>query len=122
MNIVRALRKAEGLGPKELAEIAGVSVATVSDWETQKKNPSGDRLRKLAEHFRVNPLVVLGVMEPPVRDEDGLTVPQTIEARILATGVDQLPKRERERALEAVRFIFENYSDLFAGKEETNEA
>jgi transcriptional regulator with XRE-family HTH domain len=42
----------------------------VSDWETQKKDPSGARLKKLAEIFSVDPLVILGVSVAPPADED----------------------------------------------------
>lgn len=66
MNIVRELRKKADLGQKELASLVGVSVATVSDWETRKKDPSGVRLQKLAEVFGVDELVVLGVAPPSV--------------------------------------------------------
>ena len=70
MNIVRELRKRAGMQQKELASILNVSVATISDWETQKKNPSGDRLKKLAEVFDVDALVILGAMSPPPEGED----------------------------------------------------
>ena len=51
MNIVKELRKRAGIQQKELAANVGVSVATVSDWETQKKDPSGARLKKLSQIF-----------------------------------------------------------------------
>lgn len=70
MNIVRELRKRANLPQKELAAEVGVAVATVSDWETQKKDPSGARLKKLAEIFSVDPLVILGVSVAPAADED----------------------------------------------------
>ena len=66
MNIVRELRKRANLQQKELAAEIGVAVATVSDWETQKKDPSGERLKKLAQVFGVDELVILGVVPPDV--------------------------------------------------------
>lgn len=71
MNIIRELRKRADLQQKQLAAEVGVSVATVSDWETQKKDPSGKNLKKLAEIFDVDPLVVLGLSAPAeIADED----------------------------------------------------
>lgn len=70
MNIVRELRKRANLQQKQLAADVGVAVATVSDWETQKKDPSGARLKKLAEIFSVDPLVILGVSVAPTADDD----------------------------------------------------
>ena len=48
MNIIKELRKKKGIQQKELAIEIGVSRPTVSDWESGKKDPSGDRLKKLA--------------------------------------------------------------------------
>ena len=60
MNIVKELRKKKGIQQKELAIEIGVSRPTVSDWEANKKDPSGERLRRLAEYFGVDELVILG--------------------------------------------------------------
>lgn len=115
MNIVRELRKSAGMQQKELASSVGVSVATISDWETQKKNPSGARLKKLAEIFNVNPLVILGVMKPTDNDS---SAPQTMEARIVSFGMDQLPQEERERILSILRIMYMNNPDLFRRSDE----
>jgi len=70
MNIVKELRKRKGVQQKELAIAIGVSRPTVSEWESNKKDPSGERLKKLAKYFDVDELVILGrgVSETPVED------------------------------------------------------
>ena len=60
LNIIRELRKKKGILQKTLADEIGVSIATISDWEMGKKNPSGERLQKLARFFNVDELVILG--------------------------------------------------------------
>ena len=60
MNIVKELRERAVMQQKELAIAVGVSRPTVSEWEHQKKDPSGDRLQKLAELFNVEPGIILG--------------------------------------------------------------
>lgn len=60
MNIVKELRRKKGIQQKELALSIGVSRPIVSEWESGKKDPSGERLRKLAEYFGVDELVILG--------------------------------------------------------------
>ena len=131
MNIVRQLRLAKGIQQKELAIEIGVSPATVSDWEHGRKNPSGERLRKLAEFFDVEPLVILGsasthtqqnlfVPEDPNvcgKSETEQIIerlleqldnqPRTSEARLLAKGADKLPKEQREQLLAMARIMFE---------------
>jgi transcriptional regulator with XRE-family HTH domain len=60
MNIICELRKKKGIQQKELASIIGVSIPTISNWENGKSDPSSDKLKKLAEYFGVDELVILG--------------------------------------------------------------
>lgn len=61
MNAVKELRLRKGMQQKEIAMAIGVSRPTVSEWEHQKKDPTGDRLRKLAQFFDVSTAVILGL-------------------------------------------------------------
>lgn len=66
MNIVRELRIKKGIQQKELALELGISSAAVSNWEKGKSDPSGERLKKLAEYFGVDEGFILGYgMENP---------------------------------------------------------
>lgn len=69
MNIVKELRERAGLQQKEVAIAVGVSRPTVSEWEHQKKDPSGERLQKLATLFDVDPSVVLGYTIPALENK-----------------------------------------------------
>ena len=144
MNIIRELRKKKGIQQKELAIAIGVSCPTVSAWESNKKDPSGERLQKLAKFFDVDELVILG-KGAFIPDQPGLFVPtkpeisgksetdqiierllekldaqpKTSEARILAKGVDKLPPEQREQALAVFRAVFSNHAEDFEkGKDE----
>lgn len=111
MNIVRELRKKKGIQQKELAIAIGVSNPTVSDWETGKKDPSGERLRKLAKYFEVDELTVLGTAV-----DLGSTysdTPKTYEARLISGAIDKMPKEQRERALDIMRVVFAEYAAEF---------
>lgn len=127
MNIVRELRRKAGIQQKTLAIEIGVSCPTVSDWETNKKDPSGERLKKLAEFFGVDELVILGKgvvdLDRPETEQIKQMIleklkesqPKTDEARILAYGIDKLPKPQREQALDVVKAMFRDHSDYFKG-------
>lgn len=59
MNRIKELRERAGIQQKELALAIGVSRPTVSEWEHQKKDPSGDRLKRCTEFFNVSTGVIL---------------------------------------------------------------
>lgn len=59
MNRVNELRKRAGLLQKDIADAAGAARITVSEWENQKKDPSGERLHRLAHFFGVTTGVIL---------------------------------------------------------------
>ena len=101
MNIVKELRKKKGIQQKQLASEIGVSCPTVSEWETGKKDPSGERLRKLAEFFQVDELDILG---KGMRIKE--STPLTNEARIVSGGMDKLTKEQREQVLNVFKAMF----------------
>lgn len=109
MNIVKELRKKAGIQQKELAVIIGVSSPTVSDWENNKKDPSGERLKKLAEYFGVDELVILGKNVVTMEEYHNVHIPKTEEAKILSTGIDLMPPDKREKALNLIKLMFEEY-------------
>ena len=117
MNIIRELRKRKGVQQKELSIAIGVSQPTVSDWEKNKNDPSGENLKKLADFFGVDELVIMGrgVID---LTKDELTkkyegIPQTIEARIISGSVDKMTKQQREQVLAVVKAMFANHPELF---------
>ena len=113
MNIVKELRKRKGIQQKELALEIGVSRPIVSEWESQKKDPSGDRLRKLAEYFDVDELVILGKGVVDLTQGERSEAPRTLEARIVSFGMDQLPKEERDKIISVLQAMYVNNPDLF---------
>ena len=136
MNIVKELRKKKGIQQKELAIEIGVSRPTVSEWESNKKDPSGERLKKLAEFFNVDELVILGkgtINLYPSNDQGGLSEteqivqhvlqqlgsqPKTVEARIISGGVDKMPPEQREQAVNIMKAVFAQYAEYFERKED----
>lgn len=70
MNVVKQLRESRGMQQKEFAMRIGVSQPTVSEWEHNKKDPSGDRLIKIASLFGITTLEVLGIpIEPQTKNQ-----------------------------------------------------
>lgn len=58
---IREARKGRGLSQKQVSEILGVSVPTVSVWENNKGLPTIDHMLALCWLFEFNPIVFLVV-------------------------------------------------------------
>lgn len=137
MNIVRELRKRKGVQQKELAIAVGVSQPTVSEWEANKKDPSGERLKKLAKFFGVDELVVLGkgivdlnnheLFMPVDPNISGVSETEQIkqyiltkleesktpEIRIVSGAMEKMSKEQQDQVVAVVRAMFANHPELF---------
>ena len=56
---IKNARKNKGLTQKQLAQILGVSVITIQNYENSRRNPSVDVLKKISEILDVNTSVLL---------------------------------------------------------------
>lgn len=57
---LREIRKKNGMSLKKLGEIIGVAESTMSLYETEKRQPDYDTLKKLADYFNVTTDYLLG--------------------------------------------------------------
>ena len=106
---IKAARKALNLSQDDLAEAIGANRVTISKYENGKFLPSVTALDKLADVLHLSPSELTGRSDA---DEEAV-IPKTIEARILAEGVDRLPKEQREQALEVMKAVFVSHADYF---------
>ena len=107
MNIVKELRKKANIQQKELAISIGVSRPTVSEWESNKKDPSGERLKKLADFFGVDELMILGkgIIDYSAKEPEKQN---PITARIVS-GIDKMPEDQQERILAGLCNMFPEF-------------
>lgn len=113
----------QGKKQKDLADYVGAKTTTVSGWTRGISYPRADAMEKIAMFFGIptskliskNDYSELGEM---MEDEP----PQTIEARILAKGVDKLPQEQREQALAVIKAMFIKYADYFEKENTTDDA
>jgi Predicted transcriptional regulators len=59
-EMISELRKDKGILQKELAQLLGVSIGTISNYETGVHNPEIETLIKLADYFNVSVDYMLG--------------------------------------------------------------
>lgn len=109
MEKLRELRKARGLTQQQLADKVGILNVSLSNYERGTQMPDILTLTRIANVLGVSTDTLLGLNDV---DEDE-NIPQTLEARILAKGIDKLPKQQREQALNVVKAMFMQYQDYF---------
>ena len=119
---IKEARLALGYSAEQVAAFLHVSPATVYRYENGdiSKLPS-KFIKPLAEYLCVSPEYLMGWSDENTfisKDQP----PVTQEARILAKGIDKLPKEQREQALAVVRAMFEKYADYFDKENNDNDA
>ena len=105
---------------KDLAEYVGAKYTTVSGWVHGISYPRADAMEKIALFFGIPLSQLIKKRDDPNEELTEGKVPKTAEARILATGIDKLPKEQREQALSVIKAMFAKYSSYFEeGNDET---
>lgn len=113
---IRKIREQQGLSQEELAELANIHRVTLARYEAGRVDPGTQAIARLAEALGVSVDVLFGIEQTETSETE--TQPKTIEARILARGIDQLPKEQREQALNVMRAMFVRYADFFKGEDD----
>lgn len=121
---IKTLRISQGLNQTEFAKRLFVTPGAVSQWETGRTVPDTERLMAISKEFSIplNYFSETQYTEQELITQQVLTklesIPKTAEAQILATGIDKLPKEQREQALNVVRAMFINHADYFEKRKE----
>ena len=113
---IRKIREQQGLSQEELAELANIHRVTLARYEAGRVDPGTQAIARLAEALGVSVDVLFGIEQTETSETE--TQPKTIAARILARGIDQLPKEQREQALNVMRAMFVRYADFFKGEDD----
>ncbi len=113
-NIKRLIKK-QGITAAQLAEILGVSTATVSDWSNGKTYPRIAKIEHMAEYFGVQKADL-------VEDPQTISASASDEPILMAAhwGIDisSLPDEDRRRVIDRAKAYVEgliaNYEDINA--------
>ena len=126
---IKQLRISMGLSQTDFAKRLFVTPGAVYQWETGRTAPDTARLISMAKEFSI-PLDYFSDDKPEYSEADLIkqhllieltaTQPKTDEAKILAAGVDKLPKEQREMALNVVKAMFAKYADYFEKGEDND--
>lgn len=112
-RLLKSIEKAD-ITAAELSERTGISEANISNYINGKYVAKQDKCYALAVALGVDPGWLMIGDEPRKEPDKNIDdIPQTSEARILAKGIDKLPKEQREQALSVVKAMFAKYADYF---------
>jgi len=102
-----------GMTASELSRLSGIGKSDISNYLNGKYLAKQDKVYLLAKALNVDPGWLITGVEPRKKPPEEVEVPKTAEARILATGIDKLPKEQREQALNVIKAMFAKYSSYF---------
>jgi len=69
MKRLKSLREEKKLKQSELAEIFNVSQSTIAMWETGKRDPDSDAIKRMADYFKVSIDYLMGRSQFPHEGE-----------------------------------------------------
>lgn len=115
MNRIREKRKALGLTLKQLGAVIGVSEGGMSHYETGRREPDPDTLKRIATALGVSVDYLLG------NDDDSKSVQSVPDPAPVSEGeqirqqilreLQELPDSAFENALQYIRFLKSNTKD-----------
>lgn len=105
---------ASGMSASELSENTGISEANISNYINGKYIAKQDKCFLLAKALNVDPGWLMTGNEPVKKRDMDLQLfgeseqPHTLEARILAKGIDSMPQSQREAILNMMIGLYPN--------------
>lgn len=105
MNRLRFLRSEKGEGLEKIAKYLNVTVQTISNYETEKRDMTPNTILKLAEYFNVSTDYLLGksdVRNPEQIDSDKINIGLSKKDYDLPT------KEQQDKIEEFARFVLKD--------------
>lgn len=102
---LKFLRERENLTQQELADKLKITRSALSLYETNRREPDNDTLKKFAEFFSVTTDYLLGRDEPSTKTHG---LPQTIAA-YLPEGFSELSDEAKKEVLDFIDYIKVKY-------------
>jgi transcriptional regulator with XRE-family HTH domain len=116
---MREIREDRKWTLEEMAEKLGTTKQALSKYERGERTPKITVAARFAEILGIPLRELVGAESDEKYTEFGNEIRKrtdelkTIEARLLAQGVDSMPKEQREQALAIMKTIFVQYADYF---------
>ena len=105
MNRLRFLRSEKGEGLEKIAKYLNVTVQTISNYETEKRDMTPNTILKLAEYFNVSTDYLLGksdIRNPEQIDSDKINI------GLSKNDYDLPTKEQQEKIEEFAKFVLKD--------------
>jgi transcriptional regulator with XRE-family HTH domain len=110
---IRNRRIALNMTMEDLGNAIGVQRSAINKYEKGLIDIKSSTLQAIANALNISPVLLLDDVEGEDVEQFVTEVPKTVEAKLLAQGVDSMPKEQREQALSIMKTIFVQYADYF---------
>ena len=110
---IRNRRIALNMTMEDLGNAIGVQRSAINKYEKGLIDIKSSTLQAIANALNISPVLLLDDVEGEDVEQFVTEVPKTVEAKLLAQGVDSMPKEQREQALAIMKTIFVQYADYF---------
>lgn len=101
-DTIKEIRKKHYLNQTQFANRIGVTQSAVSQWENDLTRPNSYQLEAIASAFNlsIDELLVDNIKESVPG------TPKTVEARLLAKGIDEMPEAQRKAIMSMMTGLY----------------
>ena len=118
---IRNRRIALNMTMEDLGNAIGVQRSAINKYEKGLIDIKSSTLQAIANALNISPVLLLDDVEGEDVEQFVTEAPKTIEAKLLAQGVDSMPQEQREQALAIMKTIFVEYADKFNKESDAND-
>lgn len=108
-EMIKKIRKANGLTQVEFASIFNISNGTIAMWETNKRQPDYDMVVKIANYFNVSIDYLLGRADVPNQNNIELNNKQENKVTLIGRGGRYFSYNISEQDIELVKQFLEKF-------------
>ena len=100
-DTIKEIRKKHYLNQTQFANRIGVTQSAVSQWENDLTRPNSYQLEAIASAFNLS---IDELLVDNIKESD--SAPKTVEARLLAKGVDMMPEAQRKAIMSMMTGLY----------------
>ena len=114
-DTIKEIRKKHYLNQAAFAKMIGVTQSAVSQWENDLTRPNSYQLEAIAQKFNIS---IDELLADKILESQS-DIPKTVEARLLAKGVDTMPETQRKAIMDMMTGLYPGIFEKGTEKNDT---